>query len=111
MDKLPANPKNIAKKKVPVTTTIDPDILAWIQEQTTVSQFLEDMAKEFASKGFFPDDIRDMPRKLRFYASKTVELQSDVQVLKKENTALRMKLDVISNKVKVLKDAKEKEKA
>lgn len=91
------------KKKVEtitVSTTLDKEIYDWIREQMPLNRFIELMAKDFASTGIKGDELYDITRRLKFFASKTIELQGEVKVLKQENRMLQAKMEVHNSKIK-----------
>lgn len=91
-------------KKIPVTTTIDPDILAWVKEQTDLSNWIDKVAKEFIGLGLHPDDIRNLQRRIKFFANKTIDLQAEINEIKQKMAENSRKGAVFDRKLKKIEE-------
>lgn len=84
------------RNKRQITTTIKPEHEEYIRSQKmSVALFIEKSVELLGSYGFALEDIRDMARRLKFFGSKTVELQADVKELMKQRTRLQMQVDIL----------------
>ena len=86
--------------KIPITTTMYPEIYKWIRSQTSVTNWIETTAREMANLKIRPLEIKDMQHRLKFFASQVVEQQARIDELKKETEMLKVSRDIHRRKIK-----------
>lgn len=88
--------------RIAISTTIRKDIYDWIKGQTTFANWVENVALEVMQSGLTAEDIKEVQRRMRFFANKTVDLQAEVKTFREDLDKKQRQIDRLEMKIKEL---------